>query len=266
MNWAERFKKSIVIISESNELLLKNNLLDDNQESTTLSDILPKIISEKSNNIFEKSNNKFTHNDCIKVSYYITCPLRHDTRWKVNSEGFCNLYDFYKDICKYIWNNYEQYSWDIFVEIIKCLAYPKDPNEKIRFELNDDDSDCKKWEIRASQGHSRNDVNIQTYDKIIDKNIILCHSTHHTNIQHIMKEGLKAMGRQHVHFYKIDSHYLKIHANKRNCDSFICTKVSDLINANHQIYYSKSNEVCLVKAVDNVINPNIIWHLKKNPW
>lgn len=73
------------------------------------------------------------------------------------------------------------------------LEWIVENNNKSRFAFNED-----KTEIRASQGHSLDWVNIE-YEEIGPEHRVLYHGTGRNVVDKILKEGLKPMNRTHVH-------------------------------------------------------------------
>ena len=123
----------------------------------------------------------------VNKSRILSSILRHDPYsfgLSISKEGWVRVDD--------IINNVKELN---SIDIIEAIVQH---NNKKRYAFNDD-----KTLIRALQGHSLGEVKIDLQKVILTHD--LYHGTNPDIVDVILKEGLKAMGRTHVHLSK-DEH------------------------------------------------------------
>ena len=199
-----------------------------------------------------------TIKECNDVSHAITIPLRHRCRFtsKLETNGWCNLAALYDHINEYIEQPYE---WNKFIQIIKKISNPSNLREKVRYEFDE-----KNLKIRAIQGHS-NGVNMESeYVNIDNENILLIHGTYLENLSRIQDEGLKSMGRHHIHFNEVGSSKMNKYILGKTL--YLYTTTGELLRNNMKVMRA-ANGVILVKPNEtNNIPYNLLWQLGTKPW
>lgn len=121
------------------------------------------------------------HRDRVKLSKFLSFILRHNPRGyglKLDRRGFALWEDVYRTV-------HSRYPW-IQREDLLVVA---EEDTKGRFELRD-------MKIRATYGHSLGLENPSPYVRPPDE---LYHGTSSRNLERIMDEGIKPMGRDLVH-------------------------------------------------------------------
>ena len=128
------------------------------------------------------NNDKLTKEE-VKISKFVSMVLRHRPEYiglKLSKDGWANVYELIEKI-KSKGKNIDK---DILERVVLY-------NDKKRFSFNENHT-----LIRANQGHSI-DVDLQFEEK--EPPEILFHGTSISSIESIKQEGIKKMGRLHVH-------------------------------------------------------------------
>lgn len=118
-------------------------------------------------------------------------------------------------------------------------------NDKQRFSFNDD-----KTKIRANQGHSLKEVNLEL--KAITPPTFLFHGTVNKFIDAIKTEGLKKMKRQYVHLSQDKETAIKV-GSRRGKPIILNVRTLEMQSQGYQFYKSE-NGVWLTENVP----PNFI--------
>jgi len=132
-------------------------------------------------------------------------------------------------------------------------------NDKQRFSLWTDDEGTE-W-IRANQGHSAG-VNVsadELYERIESaEDIPVCvHGTSEGAWEAIRRQGLKKMGRQHIHFAPgLPGESGVISGMRYSCSVFIYLDVAKAMERGVVLYRS-ANNVILTEGLDGTIPPNL---------
>ncbi len=135
-----------------------------------------------------------------------------------------------------------------------------DNNEKMRYDLK---LQNRKWHIRANQGHS---VGVPIRDEDIyeavksvqqlGKHAVCAHGTTKDAWASIESEGLKVMGRQHVHFATaLPESGMAVSGMRSDCEIIIHLDVPKLLGAGMELWRSK-NDVVLCGGRDGVVPPD----------
>ena len=170
--------------------------------------------------------------DITKTSKFLSLVLRHKPELldlKMNSSGWVNVNELIRKI-----NNYkgERLTRE---ELDKVVA----ENNKKRFSYSEDGK-----MIRASQGHSIS-VDLRLMPSIAPD--VLYHGTSRDFVDSIMKDGLKKMGRQHVHLSK-DFQTAKSVGTRHGKPIVFRINTKEMLNDGF-IFYVSDNDVWLT---DNV--------------
>lgn len=154
----------------------------------------------------DKGEEILDHGRRRKVSKFISGVLRHfpeEYDLRLDNRGWIKTVDLI-EVCK------EKYNWIDSEMILAVVA--TDP--KGRFEVDG-------HKIRASYGHSVNHVDLEDNNQAVpDK---LYHGTEPSNVDSIMKEGLKPMNRKHVHM--TDDIEEARHVAERHCASPVILEI-----------------------------------------
>ena len=127
---------------------------------------------------------------------------------------------------------------------IDDLCHIHDTNSKKRFEFNSDKS-----KIRACQGHSINNLNLEdTWKKFIPKGD-LYHGTTTKFLKSIKQDGLKPMSRTHVHLSKDKNTAYDV--GKRHGEPYILIIDAIQMYKDGINFYISNNNVILVNYVSN---------------
>ena len=177
------------------------------------------------------------------ISKTMSCILRHRADKegiKMDNSGFVSINEL---INNKLMKKFNLTHNDVF-EIVKT-------DNKQRYSLNED-----KTKIRANQGHSKK------FNQIIDENSIftvienpiLCvHGTTYDSFQIIKKEGLKPMGRTHIHCaIGYPNNKNVISGARKTSDIFIEIDMEKAMNDGIKFFIS-TNNVILIK--DDTIHP-----------
>lgn len=114
-------------------------------------------------------------------------------------------------------------------------------NDKQRFAFNEDKS-----KIRASQGHSLGNVNLELKEEIPPQH--LYHGTKESFVKSILKEGLTKQKRNHVHLSDNINTAVNV-ANRRNGESVILTILAMKMRSEGYKFYKSKNGVWLTETV-----------------
>jgi len=114
-------------------------------------------------------------------------------------------------------------------------------DNKGRYEFSPD-----KMKIRAVQGHSLKDVEIEMEE--CEPPVILFHGTKDQFMSSVMKKGLLKMERQHVHLC-LESNTARDVANRRKGESVLLRINAGDMHKNGIKFYKAKNGVWLVDAV-----------------
>jgi len=145
-------------------------------------------------------------------------------------------------------------------------------NAKQRFGLDCPDGD-EELHIRARQGHSLKVVQdaglLQTVESA-EELPVLCHGTFLRNLPRIKKEGLKTMGRNHIHLVSVDlaseEHRGAILSGTRGeCDVIIYVDAEAAMAEGIEFQWSE-NDVVLTRGHDNVLPPHLLHGVAQWDW
>lgn len=164
----------------------------------------------------------------INKSKFMSLVLRHKPEKagiSLDDEGYCLV----TDLCK---------SLDISDKDLDLIV---NFNDKKRFAFNDD-----KTKIRASQGHSINDISLNL-EKIIPP-AELYHGTKEEFLESISKNGLLKMSRHHVHLSDNKSTAQNV-ADRRKGKSIVLKIDSMWMRADNYKFYKSENGVYLTDSV-----------------
>lgn len=115
-------------------------------------------------------------------------------------------------------------------------------NDKKRFEISEDNT-----KIRAVQGHSIKSVEDPGLEKAIPPPV-LYHGTKKEFLKSIMKDGLQAMSRNHVHLSADKATAVNV-AGRRKGESVILEIDSAFMRAENFKFYKSKNSVWLTYEV-----------------
>lgn len=166
---------------------------------------------------------------------YLTYILRHKPDHldlELDKEGWLNIEDILNGI-----NSKEKFNAtnDLLLETVK-------EDEKQRFQISKDGK-----RIRCLQAHSKGLVEIK-FDKI-DPPDRLYHGTTKEALEAILKEGLKAMTREHVHLIE-DLSVAKQNASRWRGDEICLLSIdSKKMKEDGIVFYRSENNVWLVDSV-----------------
>eukprot|EP00930_Biecheleria_cincta_P019706 TRINITY_DN1497_c0_g1_i1.p1 TRINITY_DN1497_c0_g1~~TRINITY_DN1497_c0_g1_i1.p1 ORF type:complete len:384 (+),score=73.55 TRINITY_DN1497_c0_g1_i1:87-1238(+) len=134
-------------------------------------------------------------------------------------------------------------------------------NKKVRFSLSEDER--AELLVRANQGHTLEGIEddslltqVQSALELDSKGEICVHGTYWSAWEIIRKEGLKPMGRQHIHFAThapADSKEI-ISGMRTTSEIMIYLDVPKAIAAGMKLFRS-SNSVLLTRGLDGVVRP-----------
>lgn len=165
--------------------------------------------------------------DAVKKSKRLSKALRHDPSSigvKLDAAGWAPVVD----VCHGMKLRFEQ--------LEQIVAN----NDKKRFEFNED-----RTQIRASQGHS---VEVELGYEQQDPPEMLYHGTSPTLLTVIRNEGLRKMGRHHVHL-SVDRDTAKtVGARRGGVPVILVVRAQSMLHAGHKFYRS-TNGVWLTDSV-----------------
>ncbi|XP_054733722.1 uncharacterized protein LOC129241443, partial [Anastrepha obliqua] len=150
-----------------------------------------------------------------------------------------------------------KYSHDFSLERLKIIV-AKD--RKQRYTLNQSGSGI--YKIRANQGHSMVEVqDSQCLQRIqnTDEVNIAAHGTYYRHWPQILEEGLRPMGRLHVHFAMFDDISKSERLNspksgfRRDCELLIYLDVRKIMDNGGMELYRSSNNVILCAGSNGCI-------------
>lgn len=170
----------------------------------------------------------------VKASKQLSYLLRHgakDENIQITDDGFVRIED--------IISKYPVLSRNIIQQIV-------DNDEKNRYLIKDNS-------IRANQGHSMDvEIEMELITRHEDIPVVI-HGTYTKNWQSIKTEGLKKMGRKHIHFAPgfIGEENVKS-GMRKSCNLFITIDAEKCMKDSIKFYRS-SNNVILSSGIDGVI-------------
>lgn len=178
----------------------------------------------------------------VQLSKNLSYLLRHGAQkegLRISQDGWVNISDLLLHI-----NKREKFTRRDIEAIVKT-------NDKQRFIIEGD-------RIRANQGHSMKvDVKMDrlTVDTAPD---VVVHGTYKQFINQILKEGLKTMGRQHIHMAIGLKHDRAVISGMRNsADVIIYIKAKEAISDGVPFFMSE-NKVILTPGVGGVLDRKYI--------
>jgi len=136
-----------------------------------------------------------SNNNIVRISKFLSLILRHSPEkihLNIDKNGWANIQELIENANKY--KNIQ-----LTIELIKEVV---EKNDKKRFIISEDGE-----RIRANQGHSIK-IDLELESKIPPD--ILYHGTSSRFLDSIMKEGLRPMTRQYVHFSTDEETALKV--------------------------------------------------------
>jgi putative RNA 2'-phosphotransferase len=128
-------------------------------------------------------------------------------------------------------------------EVVESSTKVGETSYGSRFRFSDDFT-----KIKANQGHNA-DLNIKNDMEAINPPFEVYHGTKKDLLDIIMKEGLKPMGRQHVHLSP-DTSTASVVAGRRKGDSVILVVKTKAMYADNINVYKSENGYYLVDYVD----------------
>lgn len=180
------------------------------------------------------------YNNYIDYSKKLSYLLRHgiiDNKLSIDTAGYVKVADILK------LRILRDLTLDELIFIVKN-------DKKQRFDLK---CDSNIWHIRANQGHSKNVADMLLDDEVLIKlETPLDQCIHGTYMEHydsIMKQGLKAMSRKHIHFTSsLDSKS----GIRYNCDMLIYIDMAKAMQ-DGIIFYKSKNGVILTEGKDGIL-------------
>ncbi|KXN65869.1 phosphotransferase KptA/Tpt1 [Conidiobolus coronatus NRRL 28638] len=192
----------------------------------------------------------------VKLSKLLSLTLRHkaiDQGFKINSEGYINLYELLNS------DIYKNYKLDEIVKVVK-------DNEKNRFKLSRNPSDESKteenllensdevnyWFIKANQGHSIQIENLELTPILNHSDFpTIIHGTYEDKWELIKTQGLNRMSRNHIHFsIGLPGDGEVISGMRTSCKVLIYINLKKAIEDKIPFYIS-SNKVVLCPGILN---------------
>jgi 2'-phosphotransferase len=168
----------------------------------------------------------------VRLSKELSYLLRHGAQKEglpITSDGWIKL----ADICRHTRSTTSE---------IRQIV---DTNDKQRFEIRGD-------RIRAVQGHSMKTLSVEmtpiTHDNMPEAVI---HGTYLCHLASIQKEGLKTMGRQHIHFATGRN---VISGMRRDVQVLIYVDMAKCLADGIQFFRS-ANGVILTAGINGVLSP-----------
>merc|ERR1712228_1170589 len=135
-------------------------------------------------------------------------------------------------------------TFDLIKEIV-------DSNDKQRYSMTQEQN---VWFIRANQGHSIKCVKSEYLLKEIGKYPTVCHGTYFKYLEAVMREGLKSMSRNHVHFGLSDCFKGAVSGMRSSCEILIYLNMSLAMKDGIKFFLSDNN-VILSHGLNGVIAP-----------
>jgi len=183
--------------------------------------------------------------EITRISKKLTYLLRHGAEkegLKMGNDGYVNVKDLLMK------KELKTVTMAIIMHIVKT-------DEKQRFKLIKD-SDSGEYYIRANQGHSLMNVEIQMEKITTSKDIPCCiHGTFKNSWNAILKTGgLSKMGRQHIHFAsgRFGEEGI-ISGLRKTCEILIYVDI-DMAISDGIVFYRSENGVILSEGVDGILN------------
>lgn len=178
----------------------------------------------------------------VQLSKNLSYLLRHGAQkegLRISQDGWVNISDLLLHI-----NKREKFTRRDIEAVVKT-------NDKQRFIIEGD-------RIRANQGHSMK-VEVQmdrlTVDTVPE---VVVHGTYKQFMNQILKEGLKTMGRQHIHMAVGLKHDRAVISGMRNsADVIIYIKAKEAISDGVPFFMSE-NKVILTPGVGGVLDRKYI--------
>ena len=133
------------------------------------------------------------------------------------------------------------------------LKYIVNSNDKQRFIIKDEDGIL--W-IKATQGHSMTfeDISLKRIENAYEIPEAI-HGTYKKYLNNIMKDGLKTMGRTHIHFAIGTPGKSEVISGMRSsCNTLIYLDIQKCLDDGIELYLSENN-VVLTSGINNVLEP-----------
>ncbi|XP_046816224.1 tRNA 2'-phosphotransferase 1 [Vespa crabro] len=129
------------------------------------------------------------HNkDYIRLSKKLSYLLRHGAI----REGLSIRTDGFSPIDQLLSEKLQGYTLEDIKKVVET-------NDKKRFILRENNGN---WEIKATQGHSINNINNLSLKQLDHVDFDIIHGTYYRNWESIKLKGLSRMRRNHIHFSK----------------------------------------------------------------
>lgn len=190
---------------------------------------------------------KFDKKHTVNVSKTLSWLLRHGGL----KEGLKFSENGYTDVEELLQNHNMKRLNTTYEDIVNIV----ENNDKQRFQLLLNKDNHRTY-VRATQGHSMVFKDIG-YKQVISKDEIglAVHGTYYKVWPIIQKEGLKTMGRTHIHFAKgLPNDSGVISGMRSNCQILIYLDIKKCLDDEIVIELS-DNGVVLTKGVDGVLEP-----------
>ncbi|EDQ92240.1 uncharacterized protein MONBRDRAFT_23195 [Monosiga brevicollis MX1] len=121
--------------------------------------------------------------------------------------------------------------------------------------------------VRATQGHS---LNVQE-DSLLDPVLsaadwpVVVHGTYHAAWAQIQREGLRTMGRQHIHFSTAEPGSREVISGMRTtCNVWIYLDLDQVLRDGIPVFISR-NRVLLTAGQDGVLHPRYFKRVVRKP-
>lgn len=194
-----------------------------------------------------KAKKKDDEDSDISTSKYLSCVLRHNA----GKLGLEVREDGYISVAKILELEYFTAKGTTQQDI--CALVEK--NEKKRFGIKEMNEELY---IRAHQGHSINLVqDTELLEEIPDtENLtVLCHGTFAAKWERIKEEGLRTMGRNHIHLVSKDlveeeNRTSVISGTRGDFDTIVFIE-TDLAREEGVIFFRSENDVVLTRGLEH---------------
>lgn len=156
-----------------------------------------------------------------RLSKAMSARLRHEAPDGIRSDGFCLL----EELARVLERDID--------ELEEVATSGKDESKQ-RFELRREGHQL--W-IRATHGHSDPRIAEQVLNAPLTQPLsVLVHGTYIDRVPAILKEGLKSMGRRHVHFVDEDREEVITRGFRKGVERLIYIDMAAAITAGLQFY------------------------------
>lgn len=238
-------KEALNILRDGRKKILLDaqiKLNDLNTEYVNGNDIIQHINSLQT---MEKEA-KLKKSKFVDLSKNLAYILRHgfdELKLTIDDEGYIKL----DDILALPSIKSKKYTFEMIEEVVNN-------NDKKRYELKQIDG---VYYIRANQGHSKKFEDIINEDKLlslINEPLSICiHGTTKKAWEIIKDDGLKVMGRTHIHFAQNEDNSKVISGMRQSSEVVIYIDMKLAMEDNIKFYMSK-NGVVLTKGIDGVLS------------